>query len=141
MTGGLEVFVHEGPGYRPLVYSEDWMVALLNYEDIMEPRKAHEIERHVQTDEVFILLRGRAAFYLVVDDAPLQVVEIQPGVIYNVLCGTWHNLLATQDAAFAIVEKRDADLTDTQIRKLSTCEHQSMLEQLPGWLRLGGREG
>ncbi len=140
MTGGLEVFVHEGPGYRPLVYGEDWMVALLNYEDIMEPQKAHEIERHIQTDEVFILLRGQAAFYLVVDDAPLQVVEMQPGVIYNVVRGTWHNLLATQEAAFAIVERRDTDLTDTQVRPLDAQERQALLEQMPVWVNAGGRK-
>ncbi len=138
---GLQVFVHEGAGYRPLVYSQDWMVALLNYEDIMEPEKATEIERHLQTDEVFILLRGRAAFYLVVDDGPLQVFEMQPGVVYNVTRGTWHNLLTTQEAALAIVEKRDTDLTDTQTRLLSADERQTMLKQLPGWLRPRGREG
>ena len=141
MTEGLQVFAHNGPGYRPLVYGQDWMVALLNYEDIMDVGEAHDIERHLQTDEVFILLRGRAAFYLAVDYGPLQVLEMQPGVVYNVTRGTWHNLLATREAAFAIVERRDTDLTDTHIRPLSEQERQSMLEQLPAWLSAGGQEG
>ena len=135
MTEGLEVFTHEAAGYRPLVYSQDWMVALLNYEDIMLPEKAVDIERHVQTDEVFILLGGRAAFYLVANDGPLQVFEMQPGFIYNVTQGTWHNLLATRDATLAVVEKRGTDLADTEIRPLSMQERQCLLDQLPDWLK------
>ncbi len=141
MTEGLQVFAHDGPGYQPLVFSQDWMVALLNHEDIMDVGKAQDIERHLQTDEVFILLRGLAAFYLVVDDGPLQVIEMQPGVVYNVTRGTWHNLLATREAAFAIVEKRGTDVTDTHIRPLSEQERHSMLKQLPAWLSAGGSEG
>jgi hypothetical protein len=132
---GIEVFEYHEAGYRPLVYSQDWMVALLNFEEIMGLENAYEIERHVKTDEVFILLRGRAAFYLVQDDKPLQVVEMKPGLVYNMRKGTWHNLLATKDAAFAIVENRDTDKYDTQIRPLSAAERQCMLDQLPRWLK------
>jgi len=108
---------------------------LLNYEDIMGLDRAIEIERHVKTDEVFILLKGQAAFYLVAEGQPLQVLELKPGLVYNVIKGTWHNLLATQDAAFAIIENRDTDKFDTEIRQLTDQEHQSMLGQLPGWLK------
>ena len=141
MAEGLEVFTHEAAGYQPLVYSRDWMVALLNYEDIMALENAVDIERHVQTDEVFILLHGQAAFYLVAGGGPLQVVDLQPGLVYKVTPGTWHNLLATREAAFAIVEKRDTDKFDTQVRPLSADERQSLLAQLPGWLKSTRREG
>ena len=135
MENGLEIFEYRDAGYKPLVYSQDWMVALLNYEEIMALENAHEIERHVLTDEVFILLKGRAAFYLAQEGKSLQIIELNPGVVYNVKKGTWHNLLATKDAAFAIVENRDTDKHDTEIRLLSGTERQSMLNQLPAWLK------
>lgn len=135
MVNGIEVYEYNSAGYKPLVYSQDWMVALLNYENLMDLEKAHEIERHQKTDEVFILLKGQAAFYLVAADQLLQVVELRPGQVYNVIKGTWHNLLATKDAAFAIVENRDTDLFDTEIRPLTGEERQCMLGQLPGWLK------
>lgn len=135
MTQGLEVFEYNRKGYMPLVYSNGWMVALLNYEPIMRVEKAVDIERHKQTDEVFILLAGKAAFYLVWDDQPLEVVELKPGRIYNVLKGTWHNLLATTDATFAIVENRDTDKYDTEIRPLALEEKQEILRRLPGWAK------
>lgn len=135
MAHGIEVYEYTGPGYKPLVYSQEWMVALLNYEDIMGLEKALGIERHVKTDEVFILLKGQAAFYLIEGDQPLQVVELKPGLIYNVRAGTWHNLLATQEAVFAIVENRDTDRFDTEIRPLSDKERERMHALLPGWVK------
>lgn len=135
MANGIEIYEYNGAGYKPLVYSHDWMVALLNYEDIMGLDKALDIERHAQTDEVFILLRGRAAFYLVMEGQPLQVVELQPGLVYKVKKGTWHNLLATKEAVFAIVENRDTDIFDTEIRPLAGEEWQGLLGQVPGWLK------
>ncbi len=135
MIQGLEEYVYNGMGYMPLVYSDGWMVALLNHEPGMEIDKAIEIERHIQTDEVFILLKGMAALYLVRECQPLKVVVLKPGYIYNVTKGTWHNLLATKDAVLAIVENRDTDKYDTEIRPLVVGERQAMLRQLPGWLR------
>lgn len=135
MVNGIEIHEYAGAGYRPLVYNQGWMVALLNYEDIMRPDRATEIERHLKTDEVFILLQGQAAFYLESEGQPLRVVELKPGLIYNVTKGTWHNLLATRDAALAIVENRDTDKFDTEIRPLTDEERQRMFGQLPGWLK------
>ena len=135
MTDGLETYEHHEQGYMPLVYGNSWMVALLNHEPIMDVEKAVEIERHNLTDEVFILLKGMAAFYLVREDQPLELVELKPGCIYNVIKGTWHNLLATKDASFAIVENRDTDKVDTEIRPLSLQEKQQILRKLPGWVK------
>jgi mannose-6-phosphate isomerase-like protein (cupin superfamily) len=130
---GLEIYEYTGTGYKPLVYCQGWMVALLNYEDIMRPDRATKIERHMKTDEVFILLEGQAAFYLETEGQPPRVVELKPGLVYNVTKGTWHNLLATREAALAIVENRDTDKFDTEIRPLTEEERQGMLGQLPDW--------
>jgi hypothetical protein len=133
LVNGMEIHEYTGAGYKPLVYCQGWMVALLNYEEIMRPNRATEIERHVKTDEVFILLEGRAAFYLKTEDQPLRVVELKPGLVYNVTRGTWHNLLATRNATLAIVENRDTDKFDTEIRPLTGKERERMLGQLPDW--------
>jgi mannose-6-phosphate isomerase-like protein (cupin superfamily) len=135
MIQGLDIHEFTTPGYKPLVYSSDWMVALLNYDDSMAYETSTQIERHVHTDEVFILLAGQAAFYLLTDDQTLQVVELKPGLIYNVYAGTWHGLLATPEASFAIVENRDTNLFDTELRPLTQDERQSIFSQLPAWAK------
>ena len=130
MVEGVEVYRWTERGYRPLVFSDGWMVALLNWEPIMDFEKATEIERHKETDEVFILLKGQAAMYVDTKEG-IQVFGMQPGVIYNVTKATWHNLVATRDVAFLIVENRDTHLSDTETRKLSLLETEALKSKLP----------
>jgi mannose-6-phosphate isomerase-like protein (cupin superfamily) len=133
MTRKLEMYEHRENGYKPLVHTKDWMVALMNWDARMAVENAVMIERHVLTDEVFILLKGKAAFYLVEGIGPLRVVEMQPGKLYNVPQGVWHNTLATKDVQFAIIENMGTNKTDTEERPLSRAERTMLLEMLPEW--------
>jgi len=134
-TKALEVYEWNQAGYKPLVCSHDWMVALLNFEENMEAKNATQIEHHVDTDEVFILLKGKAAFYLVADQAPLEVIEMKAGLVYNVPRGVWHNLLATKEAVFAIIENRGTDKEDTEIRSMTDAERKTLFAHLPVWAK------
>jgi len=130
MVEGVETYRWTEQGYRPLVFSDGWMVALLNWEPIMDFEKATEIERHKETDEVFILLKGQAAMYVDTKEG-IQVFGMQAGLIYNVTKATWHNLVATRDVAFLIVENRDTHLRDTETRKLGPLEMEALKSKLP----------
>lgn len=127
--------VHRWPevGYQPLVFSDSWQAALLNWEPLFDPANLGEIERHIKTDEVFVLWRGRGALF-VATDAGIELTDMEPGVIYNVPAGTWHNLVAVQDASWIIVENRDTHLHDTEIRQMTGLERDQLDYQLPAWL-------
>lgn len=129
----LEIYTWIAEGYQPLVFSGDWQVALLNWEPIFDLANLREIERHNQTDEVFFLWRGRGALF-VTTDGGIRVVDMEPGVIYNVTRGTWHNLIAAHSASWIIVEKRDTHLHDTEIRRMTNNELRQIHTQLPAWL-------
>lgn len=120
-------------GYQPLVFSHDWQVALLNWEPLFDLANVGEVERHLETDEVFILLRGQAALF-VITDSGLRVQDMEPGAVYNVRQGVWHNLLSTRDATWVIVENRDTHLHDCEFRQLSAAERGVFLANLPAWL-------
>jgi mannose-6-phosphate isomerase-like protein (cupin superfamily) len=132
MRPAVEIHTWEGEGYQPLVFTNAWMAALLNWEASMVLANAQEIERHNHTDEVFVLTRGRAALYLA-SFAGFEMIELQPGQLYNVTAGSWHNLLATPDASFVIVENRDTHLNDTEIRRLTSGERAMLVEKAPEW--------
>lgn len=132
LQDAIQIHTWAGEGYQPLVFSADWMVALLNWEPLFDAANLREIERHAQTDEVFVLLRGRAALF-VLTDRGLELVEMVPGALYNVTRGTWHNLVSTRDAAWVIVEGRDTHLHDTEIRPLSPAELAQLRSLLPEW--------
>jgi hypothetical protein len=130
---GLEFFDWSGQGYQPLVFSQGWQVALLNWEPIFDLENLGEIERHKLTDEVFVLIQGQAVLFTLAENG-LQAVDMQPGVVYNVTVGSWHNLIATRNARWIIVENRDTHLHDTELRQLNAIEMENLRTLLPDWL-------
>lgn len=131
---GLEVLDWNQVGYQPLVFSHDWQVALLNWEPIFDLEQIGEVERHNQTDEVFVLLKGRAVIFTV-DDQGMQTEDMKPGAVYNVRKRVWHNLTSTRDASWVIVENRDTHLRDCEFRKLNSQELNLLKENLPVWAK------
>jgi mannose-6-phosphate isomerase-like protein (cupin superfamily) len=132
MTRGLAVHEWEGSGYMPLVFSHDWQAAILNWEPVFELENVGEVERHNQSDEVFVLTKGQAVLFTV-DDLGMQVQEMKIGVLYNVLKGVWHNLVSTRDASWIIIENRDTHLGDCELRQLSKTEMTTLKANLPVW--------
>jgi mannose-6-phosphate isomerase-like protein (cupin superfamily) len=122
-----------GEGYLPLVFFGDWQVAALNWEPIFDPANLGEIERHTETDEVFVLWRGRGAL-LIGTASGIKVLDMEPGAIYNVTRGTWHALVATRDASWIIVETRNTHLHDTEIRQMAESEVEELHARLSDWL-------
>lgn len=131
----LEIYEWAGEGFAPLVFTEGWQAALLNWEPLFDRRNLDEIERHNHTDEVFVLLRGRAVLFTRPDGDALAAVEMDTNKIYNVPAGVWHNLLTTRDVSFLIVENRDTHLNDTEIRPITADELAQLDAQLPAWAR------
>jgi mannose-6-phosphate isomerase-like protein (cupin superfamily) len=129
----LQVLSYDEQGYAPLVFSQGWQTAILNYEPGAEVDAVYRVERHKLTDEVFILWRGSGALVIAEPDT-LRVVDAVPGVVYNVTIGTWHTVIGTRDSSWIIVENKDTHLGDTEYRNLTEDEMDSFLSHLPGWV-------
>lgn len=98
---GLEIFAFEGEGYNRTMHYGEWRVALANFGPPFDPARYTYLERHLLTDEVFVLLLGTAT--LEIGEAR-ERVPMEQGKLYNVKCGTWHALLMSEDAKVLIVE-------------------------------------
>lgn len=129
---GLEISKWIQEGYAPLVFSQGWQVAILNWEPGAEVKAIHRVERHILTDEVFVLLDGSAALVIAEADK-LSVVEAIPETIYNVTKGTWHTVIGSRDSVWLIVENKDTHLGDTEYRPLEEDELRDLNTQLPDW--------
>ncbi len=55
----LEIRDYEGEGYQPLVDFGAWRVAILRFLDGLQPERQGTMERHMETDEVFVLTKGK----------------------------------------------------------------------------------
>lgn len=57
---GIEIKDFNGEGYSPVISYHNWRVAIVNYCERLREDCVCKVERHTKTDEVFILLQGKA---------------------------------------------------------------------------------
>jgi hypothetical protein len=106
----LEILTHEGPAFLPLVDFGAWRVAVLNFVEHLLPENLTNMQRHDETDEVFVLLKGRCILFVGdgKDEAgTIHAENMVPLKIYNVKKSTWHNHTLSEDATVLVVENRD----------------------------------
>ncbi len=118
----IEVREFLGAGYQPLVDFDTWRVAVLRWEQASQPENIASMERHIQTDEVFVLLQGQATLILGGNSFTVENIQsqaIEPRKLYNVRQGVWHTVLLSRDASILIVENRDTGIENTEYCRLS----------------------
>ncbi len=128
----LEIHTHTGPAFQPLVNFQSWRVAVLNFTDHLRPENLHDMQRHDETDEVFVLLRGRCILFIGdgKDEAgQITAVDLKPLTLYNVKQGTWHNHTLSEDASVLVVENRETTLENSPFCELSEDQRRQMVEE------------
>ncbi len=106
----LEVLTYEGAGYRPVVDYGSWRVAILRPPNVSSGESTSSMERHLQTDEVFVLTKGSAILVIggnAREVASLEFQQMEIGVVYNVKRCAWHTVLLGAEASIIIAENRD----------------------------------
>jgi len=127
----LEIRDYRGEGYQPLVDYADWRVAILNYLDNVRPDLNNGMERHTETDEVFVLTRGKGVLLMGGNNPQVNSVTSEPmdiGKIYNVKRNSWHSILLSRDASVLIVENRDTGDKNTEHFTISDELHRQVMD-------------
>lgn len=117
MENQVEIKNYRGNGFQSLVSFETWRVAVLRYLEDVDPARIGALERHTQTDEVFILLEGRGLLFTAGKDAlPGKFVSypMKFGEIVNIKKFTWHTLALSTDAHLVIIENEDTSSKNTE---------------------------
>lgn len=76
------------------------MVSVINYADSISEENQIKTERHLETDELFIPVKGTAT--IVVDEVNHRIVMI-PDKVYNAKCGVWHSFFAKPGCVVIVV--------------------------------------
>ena len=111
----IETYNYEGKGYHPFLIREGWQVAQLNYVEKHGLDDIDQIEVHNQSDEAFILFKGKAVLVEVQieqEDIHFNCQYMKPGVTYNIPAGTWHEIAMDRDAEIIIVERANTHKQD-----------------------------
>jgi mannose-6-phosphate isomerase-like protein (cupin superfamily) len=128
----LEIRDFQGEGYEALIDYGEWRVAMLRYLEALQPDRIDSMERHTQTDEVFVLLKGQGVLILGGYGAQVEGIysqPMEPGKLYNVKCNTWHTLLLSREATMLIIENKDTGAHNSEYTQLSAEQRGSILKK------------
>lgn len=106
----LEVVKYDGEGYLPLIDYGKWRVAELRYIDELEVDNLKDMQKHNETDEVFVLLEGDFTLFLGGQGdkiGEIEAVKLEPLKLYNVKRGTFHTHTPEKNATVLIIENVD----------------------------------
>lgn len=108
---GIEILDYEGEGFSVVMRYDAWRVAMINCSERFEEKNINRLERHLLTDEVFVLLEGEAI--LASDTCKYQMEKYK---IYNVRKGAWHAIALSKDAKVLIVENTETGKDNSEYK-------------------------
>lgn len=118
----VEIGEYFGAGYAPVLDFHGWRVAMLRFGDHTSPEQFHRIERHRETNEVFMLTAGAADLIIFDgDEHPTepQVIQMRLNVAYNVEQAVWHHAVLSEDAHIVLFERSDTSQANSDYVELS----------------------
>lgn len=133
----IENFSFSGVGYKMLVSSDGWQVAILNHAVEHELASLARIDRHLKTDEAFSVIAGSAWLIAAVEQNNVFRFEAElltSGVVANIPVRTWHAIVMEKGAQVLIVEREGTHISDFEFHYLEPIE----LDDLTRALRAAG---
>ena len=128
----LEVSKFDGEGYMPMIDYQSWRVAELRYIDELEVDNLKTMQKHDESDEVFILLEGDFTLFIGGNGdhiGEISAVKLEPLKLYNVKKGTYHTHVPEKNATVLIVENQDT-CDDNSPEEDLTLEHKKIIKKL-----------
>ena len=110
-TNGIDIYEYDknsGKNFPPLIQFGDWRVAAAS-ENGSGGEPITAMSRHMETDEVFVLLKGSCTIFAGGNgdnSADITPVEMEPLRLYNIRRGTWHARIIAPGSLVLVVENR-----------------------------------
>ena len=103
----IQIGSHQNAGFGVIAEYGEWKVGLLRYSERFS--RLGEMERHLLTDEVFILTSGKATLY-----TEKETVTMEPNVAYTIPAAVWHHIVLGETATVIVVENRNTSIENTE---------------------------
>jgi len=117
----IDITSYEGEGYKPVIDYMSWRVAILRYCEELEVQNLKTMQKHNESDEVFVLLAGNCTLFTGGSGAAINNMDgiaMEPMKLYNVKRGVWHTHTLDKEATVLIVENRDTSDLNSPTLKL-----------------------
>lgn len=118
----IEQYSYDGEGLIRVFENEKWMVGIKNWKPANDVSNIDCVERHNQTDELFVLLAGRCTLIFANEEngtLNIEAVEMEPMKVYNIPATLWHNTVTQKDTKLILVEDSSTGMANSDILTLS----------------------
>jgi len=129
----IETYKHDREGYDPSLIRDGWQAAFLNYADAESLEQIVKLDIHHETDEAFVLLEGHSVLIAAaIKDAVIDydLIDMKPGIIYNIPKETWHKIAMQKGSKVFIVERANTHLGDFEFYDLSNEQMKDLQNQV-----------
>jgi len=112
----VTILRHDGEGYRAMMDSDGWRIAFSNDAPHARRENVTQVARHMKTEEVFVLLSGRATLYISAQEVPekFEAIELEPYQAYVVPRATWHSMTTYEGTRLFITENAGTGRENTE---------------------------
>lgn len=106
----IEECTYNGEDFSVLKEYEGWKIGFLRYGQRFSAFT--EMERHLLTEEAFVLLNGSAILYTENESRAMEYCKL-----YNIPRGVWHHIVVSEDALVLVVENSNTTKDNTEKKK------------------------
>jgi mannose-6-phosphate isomerase-like protein (cupin superfamily) len=122
----IRIETFDGEGLKRAIESDSWFVGIKNWKPANDAAQFYMIERHLQTEEVFVLLAGGCTLLIDHSDAndhsDVRCIPMERNKVYCVPRGVWHNTITTRDAKLILMENRTTSNENSEMYTLNAAE-------------------
>jgi ureidoglycolate hydrolase len=118
----LKAYEYAGAGMTRVYENEKWMVGIKNWKPANDITGIDCLERHNETDELFVLLAGSCTL-LTATEKPgggldIKATAMERNKVYNIPRSLWHNTVTTQGTKLILVEDSSTGAANSEVLPL-----------------------
>lgn len=117
----IQKFEYQGEGLARVYENPKWMVGIKNWKPANDMAGIDCLERHNETDELFILLAGSCTLLSAEesrDGLVIKATKMEPMKVYNIPRGLWHNTVTTKEVKLILVEDSATGAANSEVLPL-----------------------
>lgn len=111
-----------GEGMSRVYENEKWTVGIKNWKPANDITGIDCLERHNQTDELFVLISGACTLVYANETEQglsFESVNMEPMKVYNIPATLWHNTITKKDTKMILIEDSNTSMDNSDIFNLS----------------------
>jgi mannose-6-phosphate isomerase-like protein (cupin superfamily) len=130
----IKKYEYEGEGLVRVFENEKWTVGIKNWKPANDIANTASLERHNQTDELFVLLAGSCVLLFaneVNGKLEIEAEKMEPGRVYDIPPTLWHNTVTRKDTKLILIEDSSTGSKNSDVLNLSA-EQIARVKKLAG---------